>query len=96
MSKQEIITECYNTMEKVLTENDLIDKPENIFNVDESGINMALKKGKVVVSKGARNAHSLEKGSKDHITVNCCVNAAGTALPDDNIQAILPVIAIQI
>ena len=81
MSKQEIIDGCYATMENVLVENDLINKPENIFNVDESGINMSLKKGKVVVTKGTTNAHSMEKGSKDHITVNCCINAAGTALP---------------
>ena len=48
---------------------------DKIFNVDESGINMALRKGKVVVRKGARSAYTHEKGSKDHITVNCCLNA---------------------
>ena len=69
MSKQEIIDGCYATMENVLVENDLINKPENIFNVDELGINMSLKKGKVVVTKGTTNAHSMEKGSKDHITI---------------------------
>ena len=42
---------------------------------------MALKKGKVVVSKGSRSAHCVEKGSKEHITVNYSVSAALTALP---------------
>ena len=42
---------------------------------------MQLHKGKVVVTKGAKKAYAMEKGSKDHITVNCCINAAGMALP---------------
>ena len=50
-----------------------------MFNVDES--NMALKKRKVVVSKGSRCSHCVETGSKKHITVNAGESAAGTALP---------------
>ena len=58
----------------------MLDNAENIFNVDESGINMELRQGKVIVKKGSKNFHSLSKGSRDHITVNCCVSAAGHVL----------------
>ena len=42
---------------------------------------MDLRQGKVVVSHGSKQAHSQSKGSRDHITVNCAISAAGSALP---------------
>ena len=81
MANETVVAQHFDTLGKVLEEHDLLDKPQCIFNVDESGINMDLRKGKVVVSKGAKNAHSISKGSRDHITVNCCVSAAGQVLP---------------
>ena len=46
-----------------------------------SGINMDIRQGKVVISRGSKHAHSQSKGSRDHITVNCCVSANGASLP---------------
>ena len=59
----------------------MLDNAEKIFNVDESGINTELRQGNVMVKKGSKNVHSLSKGSCDHITINCCVSAAGHVLP---------------
>ena len=64
-----------------MQENSLLDNTKKIFNVDDSGINMELRQGKVTVKKGSKNVHSLSKGSCDHITVNCCVSATGHVLP---------------
>ena len=61
--------------------NDLLDKRTKCFNTDESGINMDLRQGKVVVSRGSKQAHSQSKGSHDHITVDCAISTAETALP---------------
>ena len=33
------------------------------------------------IERGPKQAHSQSKGSRDHITVNCAISAAGTALP---------------
>ena len=41
---------------------------------------MDLRHSKVVVSLGCKQAYSQSKGSRDHITVNCAVSAAGIAL----------------
>ena len=57
------------------------EKPEALFNVDESGLNMECRTGKVVVTSHTKHAHSLSKGARDHITVNCAVSASGQVLP---------------
>ena len=36
---------------------------------------------KVVVKKGAKQAHFTAKGQRDHVTVNCCVSANGQTIP---------------
>lgn len=67
---------------KVLTDNDLIGKPEKIFNMDESGIQVNNKTGRVVASKGAKCVNtvtSTEKG--ENISLIACCNAEGTFLP---------------
>ena len=81
MANEIVIGRHFETLGRVLEENGLMNKSDCIFNVDESGINMELRKGKVVVSKKATNAHSVSKGARDHITVNCCVSASGQVLP---------------
>ena len=69
------------TLRRVLEENDLLNSHNKTFNTDESGINMDLREGKIVVSHGFKQAHSQSKGSCDHITVNCAISVAGAALP---------------
>ena len=81
MANENVVKSYFNTLKKTLQENGLLDNAEKIFNVDESGINMELRQGKVIVKKGSKNVHCLSKGSRDHITVNYCVSAAGHVLP---------------
>ena len=40
----------FQTLDNLLVKHDL-DKPERLFNVDEYGINMDIRQGKVVVTK---------------------------------------------
>ena len=58
-----------------------MDKPDNIFNVDERGLNLELRKGKVVISRSLKLVYSQTKGGRDHLTVNCCVSAAAYMPP---------------
>ena len=60
----------------------LLSKPMQVFNADETGVNIVHKPGKVVAKLGCHNVYSLtsaERG-KNH-TILSCVSAAGYALP---------------
>lgn len=70
MNKEEV-QKYFELLTKILTENDLLDKPLNIFNVDESGLQLNNIPGKVV--KGSKDVHvvtSQERG--ETITVVAC------------------------
>ena len=45
-----------------------MDKPDNIFNVDESGLNLELRKGKDVIFGLSKHPYSQTKGGRDHLT----------------------------
>ena len=64
--------------------------------MDESGISMNYKNGKVVVENGAKQAHwAKAKGQRDHVTVNCCVSANGQTIPRFIIYKKVPKSSIQ-
>ena len=48
-----VVERHFKTLKRVLEENDLLDKRNKVFNTDESGINVDLRQGKVVVSRGS-------------------------------------------
>ena len=54
MANENVVKSYFNTLKKTLQENGLLDNAEKIFNVDESGINMELRQGKVIVKKGSK------------------------------------------
>ena len=60
----------------------ILNKPMQIFNVDETGISIVHKPGKVITEVGRKNVWSLtsaEKG-KTH-TILACASASGLVLP---------------
>jgi hypothetical protein len=60
----------------------LLTKPMQIFNADESGIGIVYKPGKVIAQLGRKNVYSVsaaERG-KTH-TILACVSASGSSLP---------------
>ena len=57
-------------------------QPQNIYNVDETGVTTVQKPGQVLAAKGARQVGhraGAERGTL--VTVCCCVNAIGNAVP---------------
>lgn len=81
-SNKETIDDFFEKLGGVYGRLNLISKPMQIFNVDETGIGIVHKPGKVIAEVGRRNVHSLtsaEKG-KTH-TIISCVSASGMALP---------------
>ena len=54
MANENVVKSHFNTLKKTLQENGLLDNAEKIFNVDESGINMELRQGKVIVKRAQK------------------------------------------
>ena len=58
-----------------------MEKPRQIYNCDESGFQMGKPPQKVLVSKGCKHPYLQAPGTRDHITVLACLNAAGDDVP---------------
>jgi len=74
--------DCYfDLLEKTMTENDLLDKPCQIYNVDETGLPLDPKAPQLIFQQGERNPAAVGSGNKAQITVVGCVSAGGSCLP---------------
>ncbi len=81
-SNRETIDYFFGKLGSLYGRLNLISKPMNVYNVDESGVTVVHKPGKVVVELGRKKVHtvtSAERG-KTH-TVLACVSASGIAFP---------------
>lgn len=77
-----IVNVYFELLGDVLKENGLIDKPGNVFNMDETGLQLNNKPGKVVAIKGSKNVTSVTSGEKgETISVLACVSGEGYFLP---------------
>ncbi|XP_060603989.1 uncharacterized protein LOC132756861 [Ruditapes philippinarum] len=75
------ITEYFNLLDKVLTSKNLLDKPQCIFNCDESGFSAREKfRGKVISRKGKHSYQQVVKFT-GHTTVHLAISAAGKVIP---------------
>ena len=75
------LTDNFFALYKIL----LDDKSTNIFNADESGIDLNSKAGKVVVASTSKHIYCEQKSLRDHITTMVCCSAAGLTLLPMNI-----------
>jgi hypothetical protein len=81
MSKQ-TIEKYFTLLDTILTDNELYDKPGNIYNVDETGLQLNTRAGMVLAEKGSRSVPSMSPGEKgETISVVPCCNAEGFFLP---------------
>ena len=77
----ENIKEYFDMLKDTLLENHLMEKPAQIYNVDESGMPLDHRPPKVISEKGQKKVRSRTSGNKSQITVIACVSASGHALP---------------
>ncbi|KAK4324211.1 hypothetical protein Pmani_005213 [Petrolisthes manimaculis] len=68
-------------LKQQLTEGDYMARPQDIYNCDESIVDLNKCTQRVVVPKRMRHAHSREVASSEHISIHCCVSASGHAMP---------------
>lgn len=79
---RETVKLYFELLEKVLRENGLFEKSSNVFNMDETGLQLNNKPTKVLAAKGSKNVSSLTSGEKgETISVIACCNAEGMFLP---------------
>ena len=81
MANTTVMKQHFDLLRETLTNLNILDKPDHIFNCDESGIMMDARTGKVVVMRTTKQAYSESKGCRDHITAHVAVSASGFPLP---------------
>ena len=77
----EVVSNYFDLLEKTLTENELINKPRQIYNADESFLPLNETKEKAVTLKNSKCVFSQSLGTTEHITLLCAGSASGSALP---------------
>ena len=80
-SQPEILNHYYELLHQTLIEHDLADKPNQIFNLDESGMPLDPCPPKVITQKGVKHSASITTGDKAQITTLACCSAAGYVIP---------------
>ena len=80
-SHPDILDYYYDLVENTLIGNDLLDKPSQVFNADESGMPLDPSPLKLVVPRGAKHSQTVCTGDKSKVTVLACCNAAGYVIP---------------
>lgn len=71
----------FSLLEETLKNNDLLDTPTRIYNMDESGLPLDHKPSKVITLRGTKKVHCRTSGNKMQITILACANGVGTVVP---------------
>lgn len=72
----------FELLQDILTKNKLLDKPSNIFNMDEIGLHLNNKPAEVLATKESKSVISLTSGEKEEtisVVIACC-NAEGMSV----------------
>lgn len=76
-----IIQDYFQLLKRELENSGFQQRPEDIYNCDESIVDLNKCTQKVIVPKRMKSAHSREVASSEHISIHCCVSAAGNCMP---------------
>ena len=75
-----IVSDIYEVLRKAVTENQIA--PQNVYNMDESGVQMTTRKGAVVAARGSKRVPQLATGEKgETVSLIACCSATGVFLP---------------
>ena len=78
---EENMNNYFSLLQKTLTDNDILNKPARIFNMDETGMPLDAKQLKGVALKGIKKVQGPASGNKSQITVVASANSSGYVLP---------------
>ena len=71
----------FQLLKGILEEHDFPARPQAIYNCDETIVDLNKSTQKVVVTRRMKKAHSRQVASSEHVTIHCCVSAAGHSIP---------------
>ena len=71
----------FDLLEDTLTQNNLLNHPARIYNVDETRMPLDPKSPNIITKKGVKKVRNRTSGRKGQITVVACGNAAGQVIP---------------
>ena len=75
------VSNFFQNLKEVLLRDGTI-TPQNIWNLDETGISTVVKPGKIFGEKGTKQIGRISSGERGAtVTMCCCVNSIGNALP---------------
>lgn len=75
------VDQFFTILETTLEESGLREKPRQIYNCDESGFQLEKGRHKVLAQRGAPHVYRQALGTRDHVSVLACFNAAGEDVP---------------
>jgi len=75
---KEVISDYFDLLKNVLTEYNLFNSPNQLYNVDETGIALDGHSPRVIARRGQKKVTS---GNKSQLTVIACVSASGQYIP---------------
>ena len=78
---KDTIEQYYNLLEDTLRKHELLNNPEQIYNMDESGMPLDPRPPNVVAKHGMKKIRYRVSGKKEQITIIACANALGQCLP---------------
>ena len=78
---KETMDKYFDLLQDTLVENNLMESPNRIYNVDETGMPLNHCAPKIVTSRGHKKVRYKTSGNKSQITVIGCVSAIGHAIP---------------
>ena len=78
---KEVISDYFDLLKEVLTENQLLNSPNRIYNVDETGIALDGHAPRIVAKRGQKKVRYRTSGNKNQMTVIACVSARGQCTP---------------
>ena len=78
---REVIDTYFDLLECTLRDNNLLSKPNLIFNCDESGMPLSHRPGNCIAVKGQKHVTSVVSGNKTQVAILACVSATGSTIP---------------
>jgi hypothetical protein len=77
-----VVQKFYDSLEELMDSLSLNDRPETIYNMDETGMPLNNRPPRVVAARGSREVNSLTSAERgENVTVVACCNATGAYIP---------------
>ena len=82
MGRESVMDSFFTDYERMMRDTGLIDKPERVYNIDETWFDPRKEHNqKVVVPKGCKMPYKVFSGYHAHLSLTMCISAAGKWLP---------------